>query len=69
MFQRHDEHHTARHHQHTADTEHGEVLEGPARDLRDAQAGGGAHPQLAVQEAHDHRGCRVSALAAAQESG
>jgi hypothetical protein len=28
----------------------GQVLEGPARDLRDPEAGGGAHQVLRVQE-------------------
>ena len=55
-------------HQHAADHEHGEVLEGAARGVRHPQAGGGAPEERPVQEAaHLHRQ-GLPAVAAAKES-
>ncbi|XP_059728749.1 histone acetyltransferase KAT8 isoform X2 [Haemorhous mexicanus] len=59
-----DQHHSDRHHQHAAVPEHGQVLEGAARHLRHAQAGGGAPQERPVQEAAHHRGLHLPALGA-----
>lgn len=50
FLQPHDEHHTERHSLHSADDEHGQVLERPARHLCHTQAGRGAHQIGSVQE-------------------
>ena len=67
-FQSDDEYHADRHHQHAADSEHGEVLEGPARHLCHAEAGRGAHQECPVQAPGDGSGHVLSALVSTAES-
>lgn len=50
-----DQHHAEWHHQHAAVAQHGEVLEGSARYLCDAQTGRGAPEERPVQETTNHR--------------
>jgi len=51
-----DEHHPTGHHIHPSGNQPRQVLEGPARDLCDAEAGGRIHQLVALQAAQAHRG-------------
>lgn len=50
-----DQHHAEWHHQHAAVAQYGEILEGSACYLCDAQTGGGAPKECPVQETTNHR--------------
>ena len=67
-FQSDDEYHPDRHHQHAADSQHGEVLEGSARHLCHAEACRGAHQECPVQATSDGSGHVLSALVSTAES-
>ncbi len=60
--------HTERHHQHAAVAQHGQVLEGAARDLRHSQTGGGAHQERRVPPAAHHHRHGLSPVVSAQKS-
>jgi len=60
--------HPAWHHQHAAVSQHGQVLEGAARDLRHAQTRRGAPQVVPVQTSRPHRRHGLSTLGATQEA-
>lgn len=50
------------HHRYTAGSQHGQVLERAACDLRDTKAGGGAHEERSISQAFTDRGLWLSPL-------
>lgn len=50
LHQQHDKHNTRGHHQHATIIKHGEILEGPARNMRDTQTCRGACQKRALPQ-------------------
>ena len=67
FFQQHDKHNTRRHYKHASVVKHGEILEGPARDLRHTQASRGACQECALPQTSTVSGHVLSQVGAARE--
>lgn len=65
FFQQHDKHNTRGYYKHASVVKHGEILEGPTRDLRHTQASGGACQECALPQTSTVSGHVLSQVGAA----